>query len=323
MHVPARPVLAAGFAFALTAAFFATRGDAQMEAFKEVASGIWFRQGDVDKKGHCNNIVIEMKEGLLVVDANFPSGAQALMADIRKVSKKPVKWVFDTHHHGDHAYANAWWTAQGAETFAYRGVAEEMKRYEPKRWLDTAKSRPDVAELNKQTAEPPQKTFDKSPYVVDDGTRRVEFYHFGWAHTRGDGFAYLPKEKIICTGDAAANGPYNYTADGNIANWPKVLARAAKLDVRTVLPGHGPVGGPEVLTGQAQFMDELRKAVAAEVKAGKKATDFIKMDGERPLFTELKLPDAVKNWRGPGLARQAKDAYEEIVRKKPSGDLPH
>ena len=57
-----------------------------------------------------------MKDYLIVVDANFPSGARATMADVKKVSSKPVKYVFDTHHHGDHAYGNAVWTQAGATT---------------------------------------------------------------------------------------------------------------------------------------------------------------------------------------------------------------
>ena len=51
-----------------------------------------------------------MKDYLIVVDANFPSGARGALADAKKVSSKPVKYVFDTHHHGDHAYGNAVWT---------------------------------------------------------------------------------------------------------------------------------------------------------------------------------------------------------------------
>ena len=64
----------------------------------------------------------------------------------------------------------------------------------------------------------------------------MEFYHFGWAHTRGDGLVYLPKERVLCTGDAAVNRPYNFTGDGNIGNWPKVLDGALKLKVDHVLP---------------------------------------------------------------------------------------
>ena len=85
-----------------------------------------------------------------------------------------------------------------------------MKRYEPKRWQATAKERKDVAEMNSDHPEPPKQTFTDSPHVITDGTRRVEFRFFGWAHTRGDGFVYLPKERVLCTGDAVVNGPYNY-----------------------------------------------------------------------------------------------------------------
>src|SRR3989442_10550275 len=121
-----------------------------------------------------------MKDYLIVGDANFPSGARAAMADAKRVSSKPVKYVFDTHHHGDHSYGNAVWTGAGAITLAYKGVAEEMKRYEPKRWQEAAKERKDVAGMNRSTAEPPKQTFDQSPFGLEDGTRRLESRIFCW-----------------------------------------------------------------------------------------------------------------------------------------------
>src|SRR5260370_1111252 len=95
----------------------ADAGEGKLETIEQIITGVCFRQGDLDQYGHCNNIVIEMKDYLIVVDANYPSGARATMADIKKVSAKPVKYVFDTHHHGDHAYGNALWTQAGATTF--------------------------------------------------------------------------------------------------------------------------------------------------------------------------------------------------------------
>src|SRR5215813_12302728 len=136
-----RPWLITGFLVLLSLAFAVTRGDAQPNTVKQIAPGVWFREGDIQNQGHCNNIIIEMKDYLIVVDANFPSGAKAAMEDAKKVSSKPVKYVFDTHHHGDHSYGNSVWTEAGATTLAYKGVAEEMKRYEPGRWQDTAKTR--------------------------------------------------------------------------------------------------------------------------------------------------------------------------------------
>jgi cyclase len=318
-----RIYLAFGFALLLSLGFLLTRSDAQPNTVKQVAPGVWFREGDGEHEGHCNNTIIEMKDYLIVVDANFPSGARLVLEDARKVSSKPVKYVFDTHHHGDHLYGNMVWTQQGAVTMAFVGVADELKRYEPKRWQDTAKERKDVADMKVDRPEPPQKTFSKSPYVMTDGDRRVEFQFFGWAHTRGDGFVYLPKEKVLASGDAAVNGPYNYTADANIGNWPKVLDGALKLDVQHVLPGHGGLGGKEILEGQRAFMVEMHKAVEAAVKSGKKLDDIVKKDGKKLVSTSIQLPESVRNWVGPDFPQQVTDTYNEVAQHKPVGDLPH
>src|SRR5262249_6113093 len=142
-----------------------------------------------------------------------------------------------------------------------------------------------------------------------------------WAHTRGDGFVYLPKEQILCTGDAVANGPYNYTGDGNVGNWPNVIRAARKLQVARVLPGHGGPGGPEVLRGQEQFMTELYKSVKDAVVQKKRLEDLFKMAGQRITGTPVQLSDAVKTWVGPSLGNQVKDAYEEITQGKPHGEI--
>src|SRR6202050_3513881 len=171
--------LAAGFAALLAVGFIITRGDAQPNTMKLIAPGVWFREGDLVNQDHCNNVIIEMKDYLIVVDANFPSGARLALEDAKKVSPKPVKYVFDTHHHGDHAYGNPVMTKAGAITIAYVGVAEEMKRYEPARWREAAKQRKDVGELNLDAPEPPRETFSTPSHVISDGTRRVEFHFFG------------------------------------------------------------------------------------------------------------------------------------------------
>ncbi len=293
-------------------ALLVSRSDANPETVRIVVPGVWFREGDMDK-GHCNNVIIEMKDYLIVVDANYPSGARGAMADAKRLSSKPVKYVFDTHHHGDHLYGNAVWTQAGATTLAFKGVSEELKRLEPARWLASAKSRPDVAELKRDTAEPPKQDINEMMYVLNDGSRKVEFRHFGWAHTRGDGFVYLPKEQVLCTGDAAVNGPYNATMDANIGNWPTVLHTAEKLKVKFVLPGHGLLAGKELLAGQAQFMAELYKSVKAGIDQGKKVED---------LQSAIQMPDAVSAWvSDASLKRQIKDAYDEIKQGKPRGDL--
>jgi len=297
------------FAALLGAAFFTTVTEAQPGSVKEIVKGVWFREGEIKEMGHCNNVIVEMKDYLVMIDANFPSGAKLALADAKKVSSKPVRYVFDTHHHGDHAYGNSFWTRNGAETMGFPGVVEMMKVHEPKAWQSAAKGRKDVAELNLTTAEPPKTVFAKSPHVMDDGARRLEFHHFGWAHTRGDGFAWLPKESVLCTGDAATNGPYNYLGDAHIGNWANVMKEALKLKPKHVLPGHGPAGGAEIVEGEMAFMQELNALVESGVKAGKQSEEIARTG----------LSDKVKNWVGPSFPGQVKDAWIEKTKKTPRG----
>lgn len=307
-----RALLLLGFASLAGLALLVSRSDANPETVRIVAPGVWFREGDMDQ-GHCNNIIIEMKDYLIVVDANYPSGARATMEDVRRISKKPVKYVFDTHHHGDHLYGNSVWTENGSTTLAFKEVGEELNRLEPARWMAAAKTRPDVAELKRDGPEPPKQDINEAEYVLTDGSRKVEFRHFGWAHTRGDGFVYLPKEEVLATGDAVVNGPYNNTADAYIGNWPTVLRAAGKLKVKFILPGHGLFGGRELLTGQEQFMTELYKSVKDGIDAGKKLED---------LQESVRLSAAVDNWVGESsLKAQIKDTYREIAEGKPRGEL--
>lgn len=282
------------------------------ETISIVAPGVWFRQGDRDR-GHCNNVVIEMKDYLVVVDANYPSGAEGVMRDIKYMSAKPVKYVLDTHHHGDHIYGNALWTQSGATTVAFPGVVEEMKRFEPGRWLDAAKARPDVAALHRDAPEPPKQIVTEDLFVLNDSEHRIEFHYYGWGHTRGDGYVYLPREQVLCTGDAVVNGPYNNLRDANIANWPDVLTKVGKLRIKTVLPGHGAMGGRELLTGQEQFLRDLYQEVRKGIDRG---------DSLEQIQAGLKLPNAVETWvSDDSLKRQAADVYQEIKQGKPRGDL--
>lgn len=278
---------------------------------EKIADGVWFLPGDASK-GYCNNVVIEMKDYLIVVDANYPSRARELVAQIGQLSPKPVRFVFDTHAHRDHAYGNIVWTRAGATTFAYQGVDDEMDRYEPERWRATAAERDDVRALQLDDAPRPQLVFRDSPFILRDETREVRFYFFGWAHTRGDGFVWLPKERILCTGDAAVNGPRNKLWDANLANWPKVLDQALALEPLHVLPGHGEAGGAEILTGQRDFLDDLYQQVKSQVDAGQALAQIEFHPAERD-----------RNWTPADLTQDIAITYAEITQHKPAGDIPH
>src|SRR3954453_7304236 len=102
----------------------------EVNRVETVAPDVYFHEGDLAGKGHCNNGWIVFEDYVLVGDANFPSGPQEILPKIKGVTKKPIRFAFDTHHHGDHAYGNQFWVDQGAVPVANTGVLEEMKKYE-------------------------------------------------------------------------------------------------------------------------------------------------------------------------------------------------
>lgn len=238
---------------------------AEVDKAEKIAPDVYFHEGNIKEHGHCNNGWIIFEDYVLVIDGNFPSGAKEIIPKIKAITDKPIRFAFDTHHHGDHAYGNQIWVDQGAVPVAHAGVVEEMKKYEtgyyggdkPGRWEDTAKNRKDVAETK---LKPPTLLF-RQDMIFDDGKHRVELLHFGVAHTHGDGFAWLPREKILFTGDACVNGAYNFMGDGDSTQWVQTLELAKQLGAKIICPGHGPRGSETVLADQQKFFVELRAAV--------------------------------------------------------------
>ncbi len=286
---------------------------AEVNKTEEVAPGVFFHEGDVGRRGHCNNGWIVFDDFVLVVDANFPSGAKDVIPKIRAITDKPIRFAFDTHHHGDHAYGNQVWFENGATVVAHEGVLAEMKKHETGffggaagRWEDTAKNREDVAASK---LKPPTLLFRKE-MIFDDGKHRVELLHFGTAHTRGDGFAWLPKERILFTGDACVNGPYNFTGDGNIEQWIKTLGSVQELGPVRICPGHGPMGDKSVLEDQIQFFSVLRAEVKKMIDAGKSAAQVKGL--METVKTTVKTQDRLQRYVGTFFPAQYEQAYVEM-----------
>ncbi len=248
---------------------------------REVAPGVFFRYSAISATdqsvvfGGSNNIWILFDDYVLVIDANFPTGAAEVIAAIKKTTDKPIRYVLDSHHHGDHAYGNAVFAAAGATIVAQTNCARLLRVDGPRDFRDAGRpptGRKDVAESSLKV---PNLIFDDK-MVLDDGKRRVEFYFLGHAHTAGDAFAYLPHEKILCTGDACVNGAFNYLGNGDSASWIKVMEKAQQFDVQTVLPGHGQIAGKELLEKQKHYFVDLRAQVAKAISENKSQADVIK-----------------------------------------------
>jgi cyclase len=234
----------------------------------QLAPGVFFRE---ESRG-CNNGWVIFQDFVLVIDANFPAPAEDVVAAIKKTTNKPIRFVFDTHWHPDHTFGNAIYAQEGAIAVAHENCLTELMKRGPSSWADMAKSRADIA---KSRLKLPGMAFP-SKLVFDDGLQRVELLYNGHGHTAGDAVAYLPKQKILFTGDACVNGPYNYLGDSNTASWIRLLTTLQQLNVETIGPGHGPVGKRPLLEDQKQYFIELRRQIGALVKQGKSLEDVQK-----------------------------------------------
>jgi cyclase len=243
-------------------------GMAQINSVQNLAPGVYFHEGD-PRLGTCNNGWIVMDDCVVVVDANYPVGAKVIMPKIRAITDRPVRFVIDTHFHSDHSFGNQVWADQGATLVAQEAALDELRKSGAAAWDLSARSRPDVAASKLRL---PSLVYSET-MAFDDATHRVELRWPGIAHTRGDTLVWLPREKILFTGDVCVNGSYNYLHDSDVGEWIQALERAKKLGAEKVCPGHGPMGGPEIIRDQQEYFIELRNGVQSLIKAGKTAAE--------------------------------------------------
>jgi glyoxylase-like metal-dependent hydrolase (beta-lactamase superfamily II)/phosphoglycerate dehydrogenase-like enzyme len=288
---------------------------------KEIAPGVFFRYSSIsatDEKvvfGGSNNIWVVFKDFVVVIDANFPDGAREVIAEIKKTTDKPIRYAFDTHHHGDHAYGNAVFKDAGASIVAQSNCARLLRTNGPKEFKDAGEGEKGRKDLRESRLVVPDVVFDDR-LVLDDGTQRVEFLYMGHGHTIGDAVAYLPKHKILCTGDACVNGAFNFMGHSDSASWIRALEKMQQLDVKMVCPGHGPVAGKDLLQTQKRYFVELRQEVRKGIDAREPFAD---------LYKGLKMP-WYKEWTGVVPTEpNAKHIYDELTGRIAPwdlGDLP-
>lgn len=284
----------------------------------QVAPGVFFRYSAISPTdptvfGGSNNVWVVFEDYVAVIDANFPQGAAEVVAAIRKTTDKPIRYVLDTHHHGDHAYGNAVFFEAGATVVAQANCAHLLRTNGPDEFRDAGRGPTGRKDVAGSSLKQPTLVFDDK-LVLDDGTQRVEFLFFGHAHTPGDAVAYLPRHKILCTGDACVNGAYNFMGHSDSASWIKVLEAMQHLDVKQICPGHGPVTGKDLLEKQKRYFAELRQHVRAGIEAGKEVDDIVPTI-DMPWYKEWTTVEARKN------VDNVRHVYGELTGRGPALDL--
>ncbi|MDB5809957.1 MAG: glyoxylase-related zinc-dependent hydrolase [Betaproteobacteria bacterium] len=242
---------------------------------KTVAPDLYFLYDDLSS----NSAFLVTDEGVLVIDSRqHPAHGRDLLERIRKITDKPVRWVINTHAHGDHYYGNPAFKAAGATIIAHRDVAAGMiknEQLEFKRRLAFFKS------LNLDPAEVktvlPDLTFD-SRVTLKLGGRIVEIMYLGPGQNPGDTLVYFPHGRALYVGGPFANNNWsNMSFTPSMDGWIALLKKIAAMDnVDLFLPGHGDVGKRQDVLDEADMLAEVQKSVKAAIAAGMSREDLVK-----------------------------------------------
>jgi cyclase len=184
------------------------------------------------------------KEYVVVVDSLATVGlTRRFKEEIKKITDKPIRYLINTHHHGDHTYGNH--VFAGATIISHdhcRRELTEARMMDPN-LLNTIFPEFDFRGI---AVTPADVTFDRQLTLHMDG-REIRLLHFGPGHTIDDVIVHLPDEGIIFAGDFIFLYSTPLGMEGSFAGWIKNLDAMAKLGARTYVPGHGPVCGVEGL----------------------------------------------------------------------------
>ncbi|MEP6595798.1 MAG: MBL fold metallo-hydrolase [Ginsengibacter sp.] len=238
------------------------------------------------------------KEGIIVVDAEFPEQAKHLIDDLRTRSDKPFNLLINTHHHGDHTAGN----------IAFKGIVSHVLAH-----ANSKINQQNVAIKNKtegQQLYPDQTYTDTKCEKV--GKERICLYYSGPGHTNGDAIIHFQHANIVHMGDLVFNRRHPFidrTAGASIKNWIDILDRCEKkFNSNTkyifghAAEGHEVTGKIEDLIAFKNYLHQLLTFTEAEVKAGKSKEEFLKN----------KFIPGNTEWLGDGIERPLTAAYEEV-----------
>ena len=175
---------------------------------------------------------------VVVVDSLATVGlTQRVKDEIRKITDKPIRYLINTHHHGDHTWGNHVFAGASIISHDYcRHEAIETGIMDPN-LLNTIFSEFDFRGI---AVTPADITFDKQLTLHMNG-REIRLLHFGPGHTAGDIIVYLPEEGVIFAGDFIFLYSTPLGMEGSFAGWLRNLDAMANLGAQVYVPGHGPV----------------------------------------------------------------------------------
>lgn len=205
-----------------------------------------------------NTTVLVTEEGVLLVDDKFEIDYANIAAMLKTVTDKPVKFVINTHHHGDHSGGNASFQGTGAIAIASEQARQRMQ-------------------AGNQPGLPQMTVVDRGSVHLGGKTARI--YWLGRAHTDGDVVVLLPEHRVLVAGDMYTNDPgtpelIDYSGGGSAIEWTATLDRVLALEFDTVVPGHGTPASKEELRKYRDTSQRLSELVTQMVRRDRTRADI-------------------------------------------------
>ena len=208
-----------------------------------------------------NTTVLVTNEGVVLVDDKFEIDHDGIMAQLKKITNQPVKYVINTHYHADHSGGNPKLQALGAQVVTSEEARAKM----------VEAKQPGMANI----------TLEDSLRLYVGG-KRIEVHYFGRSHTNGDVVVLFPDHRVVSMGDMFTFGDatpqlVDYAGGGSAKEWTKTVDGALTLDFDSVVPGHGLVTTKQELRKFRESTLTLRNRVHDMLVTNKTKVEIEKM----------------------------------------------
>ncbi len=220
----------------------------------------------IDGGGAGNVAIYITNEGVIMVDDKYEQHFDEIMANVKKVTNQPIKYILSTHYHADHSGGNTRFSSIAeiiSTRNAHDGIVQHKQSNAPDNMI------------------PARVTFTQETDLFLGG-KEVRAKYYGRGHTNGDAFVYFPALKVLHTGDmfTSATPLIDYPGGGSLLEWPKTLDAVMNdksLDFDTVIPGHGPVSKKADLLTYRNNADKMRARVQTLIRQGKNQDEVAKV----------------------------------------------
>lgn len=240
------------------------------EGLTKIAENV-YSYVDVKNAGGGNSFaanagIVVGSDGILVIDTLISAKeAKRFLADIRRISSKPIKYVVNTHYHLDHAFGNGELARTGATVIAHEADRKNLEQ-KGNSVLKSAGEFGLTPEDMKGTeiALPALAFTDRMTVYLGD--QKAELIYVGPSHSEGSLLVWLPQHRVLFTGDILFTDFHPYMGEGDLAGWIRNLDYILSLDAKIIIPGHGPISGKKDVEKMKEYLlafDKKAKELAA------------------------------------------------------------